>query len=152
MSSGRYECDLCVDRRLRRVLVAGGLLAWLGGCLLLLALPVPLPFEAMIGALWSASSWLELAALARGMGRIDRIRITPAGEVRAIAPDGGRQAVEVLPGSVVLERGAWLRLRFPDGCEAREWLSPRAAETEAWRLLQLAWRQRGGSFGRLPRS
>lgn len=152
MSSQRYACDLRVDRRLRQVLVAGGALAWLAGCLLLRALPVPLPLAAALGILWSASSWLELLALARGMRRIDRIRITPAGEVWAIARDGGRQAIEVLPGSLLLERGAWLRLRFADGGEACEWLTPHDGESEAWRMLQRAWRQRGGAFGRLPRS
>lgn len=152
MSSARYACDLSTDRRLRRSLLAGGALAWLGGCLLLLALPLPLPLGAALGGLWSASSWLELSALLHGMQRIDRIRITAAGDVWGIGADGERQALEVLPGSVVLGRGAWLRLRFPDGRCTGEWLLPQRSESEAWRMLQLAWRQRGASFGRFPRS
>ena len=152
VSSVRYASDLHVDRRRRRLLLHGGALAWLAGSLLLFALPARMPLEAILVCLWTASSWLDIRALRRGMARIDRIRITSAGEIFGIAPDGSREALEILPGSMLLRRAAWLRLGFKDGGSTREWLAPGTAGREAWRLLQIGWRQRGGSFGRPPRS
>ena len=151
MSSTKFACDLCVSRRLRRCLVAGGALAWLGGGLLVLALPAPAAPRIMLALLYSASCWLEHRDLRRGMARIDRIRITSEGRIEGSAPDGERHSLQLLSGSIVLARWAWFRLRFPDGTVSGEWIAPARGESEQWRMLQLIWRQSGGRLGRLGR-
>lgn len=130
----------------------GASVAWLTGSMLVLALPAPLALEAALIGLFTASSWFELRAFLRGMARIDRIRITAGGEVSGITPHGEHELLEVMRGSMVLRHGAWLRLRFADGQHTAEWLSARAAGSEAWRLLHVLWRHRGGFFGRPTRS
>lgn len=151
MSSTKFACDLEVSRRLRRVLVAGAVLASLAGGLLVLSLPAPAALRAALVLLYSASCGLELRDLRRGMVRIDRIRITSAGRIEGSAPDGERVPLELLSGSLVLSRGAWFRLRFPDGTVSGEWLVPACTGSEQWRMLQLIWRQCGGRLGRLGR-
>lgn len=152
MSSTKFACDLEVSRHLRRLLIAGAVLAWLAGGLLVVALPVPAVFRAALVLLYSASCGLELRDLRRGMVRIVRIRITSAGRIEGSTPDGERVPLELLSGSIVLSRGAWLRLRFPDGTVSGEWLVPACNEREQWRMLQLIWRQCAGSLGRPRRS
>jgi len=152
MSSTKFACDLRVSRRLRRYLVAGGVLAWLGGGLLVLALPAPPALRLMLALLYSASCWLELRDLRRGMARIDRIRITAEGRIEASAPGGERQPLELLSGSIVLARWAWFRLRFPDGTVSGEWIAPARGESEQWRMLQLIWRLSASRLGRPRRS
>jgi hypothetical protein len=152
MSSPKFVCDLAVSRRLRRLLLAVAVLAWLGGSLLVAALPVPVALRVTLGLLFGASCWLEFRAQRRGMARIDGIRIRPRGPVECRTPDGEHLPLELLSGSVVLDRGAWLRLRFPDGTVSGEWLAPSCGEREEWRMLQLLWRQSAGSLGRPLRS
>ena len=152
MSSTKFVCDLPVSRRLRSFLVTGAVIAWLAGSLLVAALPVTAVLRAMLGLLFTASCWLELRSQCRGMARIDRIRIRPRGPLEGRTTDGERLPLELLPGSVVLDRGAWLRLRFPDGTVGGEWLAPAGGEREHWRMLQLLWRQSGGRLGRPLRS
>lgn len=152
MSSTKYACELVTDKRLERALIGGGILAWLAGGLLLLTLPAPLILRWALLSCWTASSWLELLGQWRGTARLHRIRVMADGRVEGIAADGRREMLELLSGSMVLASGAWLRLRFPDGCHAGEWLMPREGEREQWHMLQLIWRQRAGCFGRLRRS
>lgn len=152
MSSTKFVCDLAVSRRLRRLLLAGAVLAWLGGSALVAVLPVPVGLRMALGLLFGASCWFGLRDQRRGMARIDGIRIRPRGLLEGRTPDGERLPLELLSGSVVLDRGAWLRLRFPDGTVSGEWFAPACAEREHWRMLQLLWRQSAGSLGRPLRS
>lgn len=148
MSYGKFICELPADERLRRWLLWGGVFALLLGCLLIVAIPVSTIARIALMTLWTTSSFLELRGLRRGMSRICRIRIQPDGRVEAVDRAGDRQPLEVLAGSVVLARMAWLRVRFADGQGHGEWLSRGRAGAGQWRYFQLIWRQRAGFFGR----
>jgi hypothetical protein len=130
------------------LLVAGAVLAWLTGVMLVLALPAPAALRAALALLFTASCWLELHAQCRGMARIDRIRITAGGRIEGTGPGGERLPLELLAGSMLLSRRAWLRLKFPDGTVSGEWLEAGRGESEQWRMLQLIWRQSWGRLGR----
>ena len=142
MSSTVYEAELAPDDRLRAGLLAFACGAALTGLLLVLLLPVTAPFKAALGLCWLLAAVAELAALRRGMRRIYRIRIRSDGSVLAVGRTGTLQRMALLPGSVVLDQLAWLRLRFADGLRGGELLAGHAAENEQWRRFLVIWRQR----------
>lgn len=148
MSSDRFSCELTPHELLRKCLIAGGLAAGLSGVVLILMMPLGGGWRLALCLLWIASSSLELRSQWRGMRRIDRIRIHPGGRVEGAGRDGEWQSLEVLRGSMVLERCAWLRLRFGDGLYYGEWLWRDGTRAGDWHRLQLVWRQRAALFGR----
>ena len=151
MSSNAYEAELVPDDRLRASLLVFACGAILAGLFLLLTLPVSGALKAALAACWLLAGSLELAAFSRGMARIYRIRIRGDGRVLAVGRSGTSHALLLLPGSVVLDRFAWLRVRFDDGLRCGELLTGDGAENEQWRRLLVIWRQRR-SFGGTPGS
>lgn len=150
-SSAAYEAELIPSRRLRLLLLASAGGATLAGTALILILPVVPLLTAAMGLLWIASGIGELARFRRGMSRIDRICIASDGGIHGYDRSGAVHSLRLLPGSVVLERIAWLRLAFGDGLSYGELLAGSAAENEAWRRLQVIWRH-PPAFGRSRRS
>lgn len=150
-SSAAYEAELIPSRRLRLLLLASAGGATLAGSVLILALPVVPLLKAALELLWIASGIGELASFRRGMSRIDRICIRSDGSLQGCGRSGAGYPLRLLPGSVVLERIAWLRLGFEDGLSSGELLAGSAAESETWRRLQVIWRHRP-AFGRSRRS
>ena len=147
VSSTRFETELGPQRHLRNSLLLCSASATLAGVLLIATLPLLPQIEALFGLLWLWRGALEFRHQRCGMRRLERIRLNP-GSLQALAGSGEPQALELLPGSVVLSRIAWLRLRFEDGLEYGELLSGDARSEEDWRRLQLIWRQQGPVFGR----
>ncbi len=147
MSSARFEAELIPDERLRRALAGFAWAAMLTGGLLIALLPVVLPVRLVLAASWFTAGLLEVRAMALGMARVERIRITFDGRVSGLA-EGAVEPLQVLPGSVVLARLAWLRIRFADGLSYGELLAGDPRTSPAWRRLQLVWRQRSSVFGR----
>lgn len=128
--------------------MASGFIAWAAGLILIAASPLPALAQLATGTLLTAASAVELRNDLLGMSRICRIRITSDGKVEGIGPGGERQVLGLLSGSLVLERHAWLRLRFADGVRSAEWLRPAGADDQQWRMLQILWRHCGALFGR----
>lgn len=149
MSSAVYEAELTPDDRLRAGLLAFACCSLLAGAFLIFLLPVIALFKAGFGLAWLFAGLAEIAALGRGMSRIDRIRIRSDGSVLAVDRTGAMRPLTLLPGSVVLDRLAWLRLRFEDGRRCGELLAGSASENEQWRRLLVIWRQRR-LFGGTP--
>ena len=151
MSSSAYEAELLPDDRLRAGLLAFACAAILAGLLLVSMLPVAAVPQGALALCWLLASILELVAFLRGMRRIYRIRIRGDGSVLAVGRRGTLHPLLLLPGSVVLDRIAWLRLRFDDGLDCGELLTGDGAENEQWRRLLVIWRQRR-RFGGTPGS
>ncbi len=151
MSSAGYETRLAPDSQLRRTLVAGLVAADACGLLLLAVLPVPVGAKLALVLLWLAAAAVEARRLLRGMSRIDRIVMSADGGLRGGRAGQPDRPLELLPGSVVLERWAWLRLRFEDGLAHGELLRRASAGGEAWRRLTVIWRHARG-FRRPRRS
>lgn len=147
MSSARFEAELIPDKRVRRALACFACAATLAGGLLIAIMPLALPVRVLFGALWLASGTLELRAMVLGMARLDGIRISADGQACGLS-GGGVEPLELLPGSVVLARVAWLRIRFADGLRYGELLMGNPRRCRDWRCLQLAWRQQPFVFGR----
>lgn len=142
MSSAAYEAELVPHDRLRVGLLAFACCSLLAGALLIFLLPVMAAFKAALGLAWLLAGIAEIAALRQGMSRIDRIRIRSDGSVLAVDRAGAVRPLTLMPGSVILDRLAWFRLRFEDGHRCGELLAGDAAEDEQWRRLLVIWRQR----------
>lgn len=151
MSSAGYAAELVPSRFLRLAVWSFGCGALVLGALLVLSLPVVAQLKTPLCLLWLASAAGELAAYRRGMSRIGRIRIRSERRAQGIDRHGAEQDLQLLPGSVVLDRVAWLRMRFEDGLEYGEVFTGHASGDKEWRHLLVIWRQ-GGVFGRPRRS
>ena len=142
MSSAAYEAELVPDDRIRKGLLAFACGATLTGSLLIASLPVTVPVKAALGLFWLLAGAAEVNAFRRGMSRIYRIRICSDGSVLGMDRAGATLPLGLLPGTVVLDRFGWLRLRFEDGLRYGELLTGNAAQNEQWRRLLVIWRQR----------
>jgi hypothetical protein len=147
VSSAGFETILVPAIRLRRAVLAFAAAAALGGVVLIVSLPLRPAFKALVALLWVARSLLETASQVRGMGRIERIRISAGGSVEALSRSGKANPLTLLSGSVVLSRIAWLRLSFGDGLRYGELLTGNPRRDDEWRRLQLIWRQQAAAFG-----
>lgn len=148
MSSCKFEAVLCPEARLRKLLLTISVAATLIGALLIARLPLLFGYQAAFACLWSLAGWLELKGQCSGVRRVHTIVLYSDGRLEGASADGKREPLQLRPGSVVLARMAWLRLRFANGREYGELLTPRAATSRDWQRLQLVWRQRASIFGR----
>jgi len=123
-----------------------GCAAFLVGLLLLIRLPAPLPIRLALLVSWGFGSIRELGRQSRGVHRIKLIRLQ-VGEAMVIDRHGRQVPVQLMSGSVVLAKFAWLRLQFADGLICGELLRGDAAVCKQWRRLQILWRQGSGAFG-----
>lgn len=122
-------------------------MAALAGTLAILTLPLDWILRAPLALIWLLDGWRELGSLKRGAARLHGLRLDASGTVRGITPDGRIECLELLSGSLVLKRLAWLRLRFPDGLAYGEFLRGDPGHDPQWRRLGLIWRHRRGAFG-----
>ena len=121
--------------------------ALLTGFALLIHLPLAPWARLGLVILWLVSQLREISRLARGAVRVREIRIGK-GEATVVNRQGKEEPVQIMSGSVVLPRLAWLRLRLSDGLICGELLRGDPASNKQWRHLQILWRQGPGSFGR----
>lgn len=152
MSSSKFYCELVPDRRWRRLPQLCGLLAALAGLGIVTQLPLPSAARLLAAAAWLSLSLHEVLRHAATQALVRRIRLTADGRVSAKMPDGRWLALELLPGSLVTSRTAWLRLRLGDGRDYGEFLRGRARRDRQWHRLQLIWQLGRRSFGRPDRS
>jgi hypothetical protein len=148
VSSPGFAADLVPTSLLRRLLLAASAGATLTGTVLILGLPLLPVFKGAFVGLWLCSGFCELRMQLRGTSRVCRIRIDPDGRLQGRSPAGGTEPLQLLSGSFVLARVAWLRLQFLDGVRYGELLTGNAQARRDWHRLQLIWRQRASIFGR----
>ena len=141
MSSREFWVELKPDTRLRRLLSLSGALAAAAGFVVITHLPLPSIARVAMVALWLAWGVRELLLLADAARQVHRIKLNNLGEVWVIDRRGRASEVRLAPGSVVLRRVAWIRLRLPDGSKYGELLTQRAVQHRQWHRLQLVWCQ-----------
>lgn len=140
MSFDRFRASIRPDRRVRRCVAGAAIAAALLGSALLLGLPVAAPWRALLLAGWLAVSVRELRTWRRAARRIDRLQIGADGLVTGHDDSGAVLSLELLPGTIVGARAAWLRLGFDDGDHYGELLLGNPVDPD-WRRLQLHWQQ-----------
>jgi hypothetical protein len=126
---------------LRRLVLSVACAALLSGTILIVDLPVMGWLKAFLGSAWVVSCAAELQRMRRAISRIDRICMSSDGSVAGFDRNSQRYELNLLHGSVVLERAAWLRLGFADGLRYGELLTGNVRTSGEWRRLQLIWRQ-----------
>ncbi len=141
--------DLLVLKYQHKIVMLAACAAFLVGLLLLIRLPASLPIRLALFVPWLIGSIRELSRQSRGVHRIKLIRLEVGGAM--VIDRHGRQApVQIMSGSVVLPRVAWLRLRFADGLICGELLRGNATVCKQWRHLQILWRQGPAAYGGRP--
>ena len=103
-------------------------------------LSAPAGWRWLIGSLWLADCCFSWTRLRRGFARLHAVRLTADGEAWVMLAAGRSERAQLLSGSVVGRRMAWIRLRFRDGSAHAELFLASRAETAAWHRLQLIWR------------
>jgi hypothetical protein len=149
VSSKRFEALFAPAIRVRRGLVAFSASATFIGVVLIGQMPLRPALKMSFALLWVTRGLLEMVSQLRGIARTGRLRINAHGSLEAQSPEGKTRPVELLGGSLVLSRVAWLRFRFEDGLRYGELLSASGRQDDNWRRLRLIWRQRASSLSDL---
>jgi hypothetical protein len=130
---------------LRRLVLGSGLL------LSVIAIPVisTLGLTVMVRAVLAAA-WLSVFArqwwfLRRAYAQNGILRVDAKGRVQCQCSAGEWAPLEILPGSIVTNDWAWLRLGQADGPDYAELLRGDARQSQDWRRFQVIWRHVGAT-------
>ncbi len=127
-------------------------MATVGGFALVLHLPLHGGLRALIVGLWVVQSAREIQRWTDGAARVARIQVSQSGDVRVTGRDGRVAPGELLRGTLVTRRMAWIRIRFADGRKYGELLRGNAVIDKQWHRFQLIWQQTRQIIGRSERS
>jgi hypothetical protein len=145
VSSSTFSAELRPDPLLRRIVLGSGLLLYFACLLVIATLRLEIPARAMLALCWSAVILRQWLSYRRSYARNGILRIEPGGSIRCRQCDGSWQSLEILPGSVVTSRWAWLRLRAGRGPDYAELLRGESRQSEEWRRFQVIWRHVGAA-------
>ncbi len=145
MSSTAYSACLDADAGLRRLTLVIALALATIGLLLIVTMPATAFVRAAAAAAWLLLCVRDLAGFRRGYGRYRRLVIDQERQIGLLDGDGNWRAARILPGSIVLRRYAWLRIRDEDGVVFAEPVRGRCRGNPQWRRLQVLWRHVGAA-------
>ena len=145
MSSHAYSAELHPELRLRRLVLASGILLFILGLILTLQLPVATGYKSLIAMCWLAICAFEWVSNRLAYARSGILRIDAEGRVERLSSGGAWQTHRLRSGSVVLPRLACLRLSSADGLRYVELLRGGICESDDWRRFQVIWRHVGAT-------
>jgi hypothetical protein len=122
-------------------------IAAITGTLIILYMPLAWVLRISLAAVFIAENLREMKRLVCGAARIRHISLDAEGNIAALGPGGRVEPLTLLSGSIVLNRLAWLRLRFADGSEHGELCCGDPVADPEWQRLQLIWRYRRRPIG-----
>ena len=143
MSSSKYSAELATQQKLRVLVLLSGVGLGAMGLVLIFRLPLHFAVTAGMALAWSVLTLSELAAIYQGFRGRCGLRVCADGSLLQRDCEGCWRAAELLPGSVVLPRLAWIRLRVGRGARSAELLRARGQKRRDWRRLQVIWRHIG---------
>lgn len=143
MSSTRYSACLQVDPFLRRLVLASGVVFAGTGLFMILAMPYPVLFMLPAAVAWLGLAVHEIIMLRRAYARYCALEFDNNEDIRLLDSDGRWHAARLLPGSLLLRRAGWLRIRDPSGLSFGEPVRGSCRDSREWRRLQLIWRHVG---------
>jgi len=123
-------------------------IAVIGGFALILHMPLSGGFRALFTVLWIVHNTREMQLWSQAAARVVRIQFTQTGDVRVTGRDGLVSPVELLSGTLVTRRMAWIRIGFADGRKYGELLCGNAVIDKQWHRFQLIWQQTRQIIGR----
>lgn len=140
MSSTGFAAVLQASSSLRKLVLASGVLLLLLGVVCIALVPVDLAARALLSAGWVFIAGKELCVLRRAYMTFRYMHIGQSGTVVLFRRSGGTVAAEILPGSMLLQKVGWLRLRTVDGRRFAELIVGNCRKNKDWRRLQVIWR------------
>lgn len=146
MSLAVFKTELVPSPALRKTVLLSAVAALLVGTVIIMQLPISLTLRGVLCSIWLLDCAGGLSRLRRGRARICHLHLDANGDIFATGPGGHSEYLELLSGSIVLSRLAWLRLRFPDGSVAAELLAGDPRRDPNWHGLQLIWQQNRAAF------
>ena len=140
MSSSVFVAEIRTSSALRCAVVTSGLLLTAVAVVCSAWLPVTTVGKGLLVATSAGFGIREIAGLRRAYMSYRYIRVWPGGSVELISASGTAIAAELLPGSVLLARLGWLRLRSMSGRRFAELVNGDARRSKDWRRLHVIWR------------
>lgn len=145
--SSAFATELKPDERLRRRVVGLSSIATVTGAAFVVLMPIGVALRTLLLLACLCYCWMDIRRQLHGYARVSGLYIDAAGVVRAFTRAGDPVILELVSGSVILQRIAWLRLRFPDGISYGELLAGDPSRCAQWHALQLIWEQQRHAFG-----
>lgn len=147
MSSSAFSAEFSPGFGLRSIVQLSGVTLAALGLLLILLMPVHVALRVTGAALWVIASSIEFLRLQRAYARYCGLRVRYDGAVHLRERGGDWQAASLLPGSLLLRRLAWIRLRSEHGEVFAELLYGTRRDSRDWRRLHVIWRHIGATPG-----
>jgi hypothetical protein len=110
------------------------------GIVLIAILPLGAVARACMAVLWCATTTWELAGIVRAWRNCQAMRLTPDGDLVVLGGDREWHAAALAPGSVLLPRIGWMRLRVDGGPPFGELVRGERRCDRSWRRLHVIWR------------
>ena len=115
----------------------------IAGIAAIATLPLSLSARMATALTWCVASVWELWRIGTGWADCRALRIFGDGQIRVRGGGDEWVRARLLPGSVLLRRWAWIRVRREDGPVFAELLRGSCRIRHDWRRLQVIWRHVG---------
>lgn len=143
LSSTTYSANLTPESWLRIIVLSIGRILFAVGTLLLLILDQHPLARGFACVAWLSFGRFRLLQLCSGFDACIAVRVFPEGTASVLTSDAEWVSARMLPGSLILRKLAWLRLRTDNGQVHQELLRGDARKDLEWRRLQVIWRHFG---------
>jgi hypothetical protein len=127
------------------MVVISGRVMYAIGLVLILILPLQPALRGAGGLVWAILGYWEIRRLERDFRQCVEIRIHSSGDVEIADDNADWSPAILLPGSLVLRKLGWLRLRTVDGRTIVEPVRGDTRRGQDWRRLQVIWRHVGAT-------
>lgn len=145
MSSNVYSAELVPDPALRVLVLLSGIGLGIVGLRLILGLALPASAIGLGVAVWLYFMLSEISVLARQFRISHGLRLYADCSLMRLDQEGRWRPVQLLPGSLVLAKLAWIRYETNGGIRSAELLWGNRRESHDWRRLQVIWRHIGAA-------
>ena len=145
MSSSRYSVCLTPDPTLRGLVSTSAILILLAGWFIIANLSALIMYRCCGAVAWFFLIAWQLSRARRGWERVEAIRVSQGPLVEVCDESGDWAGAELLDGSLVGARMAWLRFRLADRTVCVEPFRAASERCNKWRRLQVIWRHVGAN-------
>ena len=143
MPSNAYFAELNPDPFLRRCVAWSGIVLVIAGIAAIDTLPLSRIARMAAALTWCLVCAWELWRIRAAWADCRALRVFGDGEIRVRGRGGEWVRARLLPGSLLLRRWAWIRIRREDGPVFAELLQGSCRIRHDWRRLQVIWRHVG---------
>lgn len=143
LSSTIYCACLTPDTWLRIVVLSSGRVLIAAGTVFILILDQHPIARGIACIAWLSYGRFRLLQIGTGFDACLAIRVYPEGAASVLSSDSVWVSAHLLPGSIMLQKLGWLRLRTDAGLLIQELVRRDGRGDLDWRRLQVIWRHIG---------